>query len=139
MYAYDTLLLVQYPKPIKYLCHRYWRGTSHIGNWYYKQWYMRKIAKPLGLKSYRYFIAKKRRINKRHQRGLYGNRILHMKPFRKKLTCDHCGICQRSFGEKDTITLDHILPKEKYPQLVYDIRNMQLAHDRCNSLKGNNL
>ncbi len=128
-----------YPKPIKKLFHKYWRGDKHIYGFYYKQWYMRNIAKPLGLKSYRHYIGKKRRKNKRYQRSIYGNKLRNLYKYKKILLqySDSCGICKIKFQQGEVITVDHIKPKSKYPELVYDINNMQLAHKECNELKSN--
>jgi 5-methylcytosine-specific restriction endonuclease McrA len=126
-----------YPPFVKYFCHRYWRGTSHIGKWYYKQWWMWNVAKPLGLESFKSFLRKKRRRNKRYQKRLYGNGIFRLKKYQKQLKYDHCGICGQEFREGEKKTIDHIKPKHTHPELVYEISNMQLAHEQCNNLKGN--
>jgi len=124
-----------YWKPIKNLLHKYWRGESHIGRWYYKQWYMKKIGKPLNLACYRKYIQKKRRRNKRHQIKLYGHGILHLSGFKRKLLreSNHCWLCGKYFNDGGEISVDHVKPKSKYPELVYDITNMRLAHSKCNS------
>ena len=132
---------MNYPKPIKKILHWYWRGDKHILGWWYKQWYMKKIAKPLGLKSYRYYIAEKRRRNKKYQRKLYGNGINKMRRYKKILLTYSkcCGICGIQFKGNELITVDHIKHKLKHPELVYEITNMQLSHEKCNTEKSEKL
>lgn len=43
-----------------------------------------------------------------------------------------CALC----GQPDADTVDHVLPKAKYPDLVWELGNMQPAHRDCNASKG---
>jgi 5-methylcytosine-specific restriction endonuclease McrA len=43
-----------------------------------------------------------------------------------------CWLC----GMPGADSLDHRLPKSKYPELVWDEANIQPAHQSCNSIKG---
>jgi hypothetical protein len=44
--------------------------------------------------------------------------------------CGCCGVVQK-------LHVDHVKPKSKYPELVLDIKNLQILCLRCNSCKGN--
>lgn len=46
-----------------------------------------------------------------------------------------CGICNRPIKSYGEFNIDHIHPRSKGGKDVWD--NLQLAHKRCNSLKGN--
>lgn len=52
-----------------------------------------------------------------------------------------CAFCQRSLSEDEKIVIDieHILPKQKYINYTFDIRNLVLSCRRCNTgaQKGN--
>ena len=47
-----------------------------------------------------------------------------------------CAIC-KSPVHKDKVSLDHIISKSLYPELRYDLTNLQPTHDFCNQEKGN--
>ncbi|KAF1020348.1 MAG: hypothetical protein GAK29_03654 [Acinetobacter bereziniae] len=53
-----------------------------------------------------------------------------------------CAFCQRSLSEDEKIVIDveHVLPKKKYVNYTFDIRNLVLSCRRCNtgSQKGQN-
>lgn len=44
-----------------------------------------------------------------------------------------CCLC----GSNDNLQVDHIKPKSKYPNLVYDIENLQILCKACNFGKSN--
>lgn len=43
-----------------------------------------------------------------------------------------CWIC----GQAGADSIDHVLPKIKYPDLIWELGNMRPAHVECNSSKG---
>lgn len=43
-----------------------------------------------------------------------------------------CAIC----GQPGADSIDHVLPKVLYPELIWELGNMQPAHEDCNSSKG---
>ena len=49
-----------------------------------------------------------------------------------------CSLCGRSKREHDVVLqVDHIKPRAKYPELAYDIDNLQVLCAACNFGKGN--
>lgn len=44
----------------------------------------------------------------------------------------NCWICKQPGAD----SVDHVLPRSKYPELTWDLSNMQPAHGGCNSSKG---
>lgn len=46
-----------------------------------------------------------------------------------------CAICRQPGAD----SIDHIKPKSKFPELMWDLGNMQPAHRDCNSRKGDGL
>ncbi len=111
-----------------------WQTNKHIFGWYYKKWFLLKIAKPLNLKCYRDWKKKKNR--KRHKFKTHNSYA------KRQRVSDqlHCGICKQKFKENDRITLDHKIPKCKLPKKLWERKeNHQLAHYQCNELKGDKL
>jgi len=47
-----------------------------------------------------------------------------------------CRICDRKNINSNDITVDHIKPRSKYPELALDESNLQVLCRRCNSSKG---
>lgn len=45
-----------------------------------------------------------------------------------------CGICSTLIAENETCTIDHIIALSQGG--TNDFQNLQLAHERCNSIKG---
>lgn len=45
---------------------------------------------------------------------------------------DVCWLCGRPGAD----SVDHLLPKSQYPQLMFVVDNMRPAHRRCNSKRG---
>lgn len=43
-----------------------------------------------------------------------------------------CALC----GQPGADSVDHVLPKVKYPELIWELANMQPAHHDCNASKG---
>jgi hypothetical protein len=52
---------------------------------------------------------------------------------------DICRICGKKITEKNDITIDHILPRSKFPKDALEINNMQILCRSCNSSKGNRI
>jgi hypothetical protein len=48
-----------------------------------------------------------------------------------------CMCCGRSPKDNITIHVDHIKPKSKFPNLKYDINNLQILCHECNEAKSN--
>lgn len=44
-----------------------------------------------------------------------------------------CALC----GQPGADSMDHVLPRSKYPELMWEPANLQPAHGTCNSSKGN--
>ena len=59
-----------------------------------------------------------------------------MKPYLLRKTSDCCCYCRRSMHQWHGLTIDieHVLPKAKgkYPQFMFDLRNLSVACKRCN-------
>ncbi len=125
-----------YNKLIKKILHKYWRTNSSFFGWYYKMWYLQKIAKPLKLKSYTSWKRKRNKRNRNKPGKRKASRIT--KSVNKKLRPIQlsCGICGVRFTDTDKINIDHIKPLSKGG--TNDLSNLQLAHVLCNHLKGNN-
>ena len=47
--------------------------------------------------------------------------------------CSECGLHIKNFLD---VTVDHIQPRSKYPELALDIENLCVLCRRCNSQKG---
>lgn len=47
-----------------------------------------------------------------------------------------CAICGHRV-HISKLSLDHIISKSLYPELMYDLTNLQPTHDFCNKEKGN--
>lgn len=43
-----------------------------------------------------------------------------------------CSLC----GQPGADSVDHVLPKSRYPDLIWELGNMRPAHGDCNSSKG---
>lgn len=70
--------------------------------------------------------------------GKYRNRAENRSYVRRLLRKTNlCGICGEPILRMNDATLDHIIPLAKGG--VHAPSNMQLAHDRCNSDKGDSL
>ena len=50
-----------------------------------------------------------------------------------------CDFCKNPIGHDGDITVDHIKPRSKFPDLAMNIDNLLLACRRCNSSKGSKL
>lgn len=50
-----------------------------------------------------------------------------------------CKNCGKKITEKSDITIDHILPRSKFPKNALEIQNMQVLCRSCNSSKGNKI
>jgi HNH endonuclease len=50
-----------------------------------------------------------------------------------------CDFCRKTIWRQRDITVDHIKPRSKFPQLAMSIDNLSLACRRCNSSKGSKL
>jgi len=48
-----------------------------------------------------------------------------------------CQSCGKKIRKKVDITVDHVLPRSKYPQLSLEKSNLQIMCRKCNSSKGN--
>lgn len=48
-----------------------------------------------------------------------------------------CAKCKRKIKKESNLTVDHILPRSKYPHLALDDSNLQILCRSCNSAKGN--
>lgn len=46
-----------------------------------------------------------------------------------------CALC----GMPGADSVDHKLPKVRYPELVWELSNMQPAHESCNKAKGSSV
>lgn len=46
-----------------------------------------------------------------------------------------CYLCQKPIYWRD-LTIDHLKPRSKFPDLALEITNLRLAHRQCNSSKG---
>jgi 5-methylcytosine-specific restriction endonuclease McrA len=46
----------------------------------------------------------------------------------------HCWICKQPGAD----AVDHVLPRSKYPDLIWELGNMMPAHGDCNASKGAN-
>lgn len=49
-----------------------------------------------------------------------------------------CALCHMVVNEKD-VTLDHIIPRSRRPDLVFEFSNIQLTHYSCNAEKGSHV
>lgn len=49
--------------------------------------------------------------------------------------CVECGICHKPVN-MSVVTVDHIIPRSKRPDLEYEPSNFQPAHYKCNKEKG---
>lgn len=61
---------------------------------------------------------------------------------RKKIMKAHknvCKSCGKIISEKNDITIDHILPRSKFPESALGISNLQVLCRPCNSSKGNKI
>lgn len=48
-----------------------------------------------------------------------------------------CSLCGKKFENIKDVTIDHITPLSKGGS--DNLKNLQLAHQKCNNLKGNNV
>lgn len=53
-------------------------------------------------------------------------------------TSNLCGLCGFEIKTMKEVTIDHIIPISKGGS-VLDVKNMQLAHEKCNASKGNKI
>lgn len=61
---------------------------------------------------------------------------------RKEIIKSHenvCKNCGKKITEKNDITIDHILPRSKFPKSALEIKNMRILCRSCNSSKGNKI
>jgi 5-methylcytosine-specific restriction endonuclease McrA len=61
---------------------------------------------------------------------------------RKKIIKSHknvCKSCDQRIHNKNDITVDHILPRSKFPDNLLEIDNLQILCRSCNSSKGNRI
>ena len=61
---------------------------------------------------------------------------------RQKIINSHKNICKncgKTITEKNDITIDHILPRSKFPENELEMSNMQILCRSCNSSKGNKI
>lgn len=56
-----------------------------------------------------------------------------------KLHKNICKNCEKVLTEKSDITIDHILPRSKFPDNALEMENMQILCRSCNSSKGNKI
>ncbi len=81
-------------------------------------------------------LAQKRREDMEATRMFYGSAEWRL--LRAKIMQEHkniCVMCHTTLREAD-ITVDHIMPRSKYPNLSLDAANMQILCRSCNSSKG---
>jgi hypothetical protein len=48
----------------------------------------------------------------------------------------HCGACGRIINKDVDVTVDHILPRSRYPDLAFRRDNLRVLCRNCNSAKG---
>lgn len=112
-------------------CNRYINIFGY--KFYYKQFFLFKIAKPLNLSCYRNWKAKKNRKKKK-----YG-KTLNVQAKKLKVKSNICYVCKEIFKDGDNITLEHIIPRSvlKIKSLYDNPSNHALSHYACNQKKGN--
>ena len=114
-----------------------WQSNSRIiifgYRFYYKKFFLLKIAKPLKLKCYKKWRAKHNRKNrsKRKRNGEKANPNW-AKNMRKMLCEKYGNFCVECFSKKE-LTVDHIKPL--HAGGTNDITNCQLLCDRCHQTK----
>lgn len=67
-----------------------------------------------------------------------GDKWLILKRFAMNLfgeRCMSCGLSQGFSKGNDEIQVDHVLPQSKYPDLAYDLDNLQILCKKCNHEK----
>ena len=111
-----------------------WQTNKYIPirgyRFYYKHFFLYKIAKPLNLPCWRKWKNKKNRIkHKLRTRNTKGKRKILLRKVK------YCYVCGKEL--KDDATIEHIIPKSKLKdKKLYDnMNNLSLSHYKCNNLK----
>jgi 5-methylcytosine-specific restriction endonuclease McrA len=102
---------------------------------YYKRFYLLKIAKPLGLKSYTEW--KKRRAKRHHERRKQNGEKANpnwTKITKEKLVRRDGGEC-RLCGQNTNLSIDHIIPLSVLKKEANHIDNLQLLCVPCHTEK----
>jgi hypothetical protein len=115
-----------------------WRSDKYISilgyRFYYKKFFLYRIARPLGLKCWRKW--KNKRNQKKHKL-----RTRNAPAKRERVKSKICFVCRKKFQIGDKITLEHIKPKSKLKHRhLYDHpSNHALSHYHCNQKKADKL
>lgn len=113
-----------------------WQSNKHFFGWYYKKWFMYKIAKPLGLKCYAEWRHKKN-IKKHGARKRLGERAnpkwrKHAFARLSALNGAKCALC----GVLDSILeVDHMIPLCISGKDGNKDENLQLLCNPCHTDK----
>lgn len=117
-----------------------WQSNRYIPffdyKFYYKTFFLKKIARPLGLPAWKKWSSKKRK----NYRSKY-KRTRNAKAKRARINSNQCFVCRQDFKQGDIITLEHIIPKKilKYKYLFDHETNLALSHEKCNQLKADKI
>jgi len=83
-------------------------------------------------------LAQKRKEELEEARRFYQSAEWRL--LRTKIIKSHqnvCRICRKKLTEKGDVTIDHVLPRSKFPESALDIANLQVLCRSCNSSKSN--
>lgn len=92
----------------------------------------KKIEKHIG------YLIDKRKMDYEDRAKLYSSP--EWKILRKQIinsSANICSNCGKRINVPNDLTVDHIKPRSKYPNLSYDINNLTILCRSCNSMKGN--
>jgi 5-methylcytosine-specific restriction endonuclease McrA len=80
--------------------------------------------------------AHKHLVGEKNARWLGGRRdyCINFVRQRDKNTCQKCGYHNDEFGSL-AVDVDHLLPKNRYPELEFDTNNMEVLCPNCHRLK----
>ncbi len=98
-----------------------------------------KLSKPRGaaVQALTVELAKQRKEQIEETERFYGspewNALRQLVVDEQGRTCNYCG---RIIKRKANVTVDHILPRSKHPELALTRSNLQVLCRRCNSRKG---
>lgn len=120
----------------------FWQSNKYIPifgyRFFYKQFFLWNVAKPLGLPCWRKWKAKDNKLRRKYGRCVRnaGYKKECMLKFQKS-----CGVCGKPFKENDNINIDHIIPRSviKVRKIYNKKNNLQLAHYECNQKKADKL
>lgn len=91
----------------------------------------------------RHFVRKKPKKFKRTKDTFYRSKEwkeLRYQKLREVQYCECCGKNKKDrleSGERVKLTVDHIKPRSKYPELALDYNNLQALCQECNAGKSN--